>query len=80
MPVMTWRVLASFSDWIKYQLDVRQHMPEPPRSWLLNGPKSYPVFVPEQPWLLVGDKPVLPFLPVEDAQRLSGTGGLHGRF
>ena len=70
---MPWRVITSFSDWINYQMDVRKHMPEPPRSWLLNGPKSYPVLVPEEPWMLAGDKPVLPFVHGDDARRLLET-------
>ena len=68
---MRWRVLESFSDWINFQMDVRKHMPEPPRSWLLNGPKSYPVMVPEEPWLLVAEKPVLPFATQADAKKLA---------
>jgi hypothetical protein len=72
---MAWRILRSFSDWINYQMDVRKHMPDASRSWLLNGPKSYPVMVPERPWLLVGEKPVLPFLALEDAKRLLAEGG-----
>lgn len=72
---MNWRVIRSFSDWINFQMDVRKHMPEPPRSWLLNGPKRYPVMVPEEPWLMVGEKPVLPFAYPEDAKKLADDKG-----
>jgi hypothetical protein len=67
---MSWRIIASFSDWINYQMDVRKHMPDASRSWLLNGPKAYPAMVPDEPWRLIGEDPMLPLLTVEDAKRL----------